>query len=385
MNEPIIHDSTPAGNAILAYGETSRPKRLSTILAVLTGLVLVFGIGVMLYTIFGATLPVPQDVALLTHVPSSVSLPSGSPRLWLDAQRQSKAFPLFVGLRISSDGKQQPFAITLRTFSGDKRHTSWIWQLLQNEETPFTLYAPRDFTPGWSESLSSAWLHVWPSRLLGTQESGLADGESFGGIITSDRWKTNLLLSTSVQEQKLLLGQNFIDLTTFPLAWSLVEPALQNIDLNLELTTEPSAAQWSVDETGESSVALDFQEAPNLQTKAELAASVGLFDREAYTLPDGTVVTENRLPLSTLNESTSTEWALDEGKEIVFEEKAVRLGATTLSSPAPTLPSHCQGRMVATFDLRSTQTILNRLLTSPLVTGRRVVLLEEEGNLVICW
>lgn len=374
MNEPLIRDSTPNGNVILAYGEAANRNPFGTIALVIPGLVLLVVLTIALRTLFSATLPIPHDVAMIAYVPSSATLPADSPRLWLDAERDAAPLPLFVGYTVDERGERHPFAVTRRALGAGTTQTSWIWRLRQEQDAPYERKTPRALATAWRD-YGSAWLRVWPGRLAPSFGAGSDADQSFGGPLTSNGWMTTLPAPIDTTERDRILGQNFLDTAALPGSWDALQQTFRVYDFDVRLRTPPAVVRWSLDESSRLSVALEFSEPLDGTARAQLAAASGIFDRTTYALPDGTVVTENRLPTGAVLAATST----------MFEEKTALLGSSELLTRESILPENCKGHILAVFDGIGAQNLLERLGFSFLPAHDQLILREKSGKVEACW
>lgn len=378
MSDPNIHAPVPQGSVILAYGGAPRKSRILLILGLIAGLFVV-AIGILFVMFFvGPRIPIPERASLILTLPPGMTLPASSPTLWRDAQKDAKPFPVIVGLREKEDGMRETFAVTLHPFSGG-------WKLqTESGTTSSTLTRLRDVAPSWIDPRGRAWLHIQPELFLAT-DVPLESPSHIDGPLFLDRWETSLKTPKILETTDRITGHNMIRIDATPNAWPLIESMLRDRGFDLRLETIPSIVHWSMDDEGALSVSLEFTEPLAPEARIEIAASIGLSDRGTFTLPDGTVMTEFRLPIETLRSSTSSEWTLEDGRKIVFEEKAVFLGNPTLLRESIMLPAHCQGHILATFDDVSTRAILQRFGFTEFVGLGLLVLIEKNEKLVACW
>lgn len=383
MEDVVIQDSTPKGSALLAYGEA--PRRFPFVLGILVAFAVAL---VVILASFGTvfltqSIPVPVDPIVLLYVQPNAALPYWTPEMWRDAQRQAKPFPIFVGFTRDTTGDTHPFAITLRTFRSEDARTSWVWQLIQPIQNKTTLATPHELTGSWLAFIQPAWLRIWPDRLFNTNASA-TDDIALSGPVSAHQWKTDLAFAATPAGEPR--GANYLDLNALPTAWPYFETALREQGLDLNLDAAPIAFSWIQDDAGNLTVAASFADELTTSTKAQLAGSVGVTDKTTYTLPDNTVVNELTLPYSTLQTSSGTEIALEDGRKLLFEGKDVIVGDPALLVETPHLPEACKGRILAAFDSKSINQALPTLgISSSSLSPMSLFFVEANGKLNACW
>jgi hypothetical protein len=139
-----------------------------------------------------------------------------------------------------------------------------------------------------------------------------------------------------------------------------------------------------MDTEGLLSVALRFDEPLTSTTRAEIAGSTGLADRREFPLPDGTVLTEFRLPFD-LSAST-TEWTGENGMRASIQGQDVYLGDVSAFGIQTELPKNCSGSLIAVLDGKSINDLFEKLLRfSIFEVPNQLIWLESDGNAVLCW
>ncbi len=375
MNEPFILDSTPKGNAILAYGETSRPKTYKKLLyAILIGLAVFGCMAFFVKTLFMATIPVPTQTIALAYLSGSSALPSSSPRIWTEAQQQAHGLPFFVGFDTTDQNDIRPFAITLRNIFAKPSVTSWIWQLRQDDQRPAQNRSPRSLVSSWGEYAAPAWLRIWPDQLHLAFSNG--DQTSFGGVLANRHWKTDLTSPKSPLQPAHIFGQNFINLSTLPVV-------LPTLDLAQAAT--PTAVYWSVDTNDQISLRVESDHPFDLNTKAAFAGAAGIFDEEPYTLPDGTVMNERKPPIKTIQQSTSTVWELKDQRQLTISDTVIALGHTEPLQKELAVPQSCQGSIIAAFDTETLAELLETLGVKTISSLQPLVFLQDNDHVTLCW
>jgi len=387
MPEQIIHDSTPKGNAILAYGESSRRSRLPIILALATGVLGCACAVLVLAAVVGKTIPLPATTGVLVYARPGVPLPDGLPDLWKRARTMSGPFPAILGLRRDgATGGESPFAIVPRFIRAPGGQASWAFRLIEDvPHGPVVMASPGSLAGSLRAYADrNAWIRIWPDRLLEDGDGGSGLGGSIGGTISDGTWRTDIRAPTGIESRESIVGQDFVAIRTVPQAWPIIESMIRDQGIGLRMTIPPSGVSWAFDQDGRMSLDLRYDDAMSTTTKAELAGSMGLADTRAYTLEDGTVVTELRLPLQAVSSSTGIDQ--DAGDRIVFKGQDAFLGNPEAFDDAADLPTSCRGPVIAVLDGKSVSDLLSKLHL-PFLPGipDRIIWLERDGNVVACW
>lgn len=382
MPEPIIHDSTPKGSAILAYGESRRPLRFPLILAVLAGMIAFacLALGAALYA--GRTLPLPTGTAILVYAKPGADLPSGIPELWKRARASSGPFPVLLGFREdAATGDLKPFAIVPR-FAARDGAASWAFRLLADDAMPDAAKrSPRSLTGSLADYAAPAWLRIWPAFLLKTSVDP-RDDASIGGAISRGRWITDARVSGDAETLDRVSGQNMVAIRAVPDAWPAIESMLREQGMDIRLTTAPSVVSWTAGSES-ISIRMHFDDPLATTTIAELAGGMGVVDRYEYALEDGTLVTELRLPTDPT--ARTADWASENGR-IVFQENDVILGDPALFDTQTEIPPQCRGPVIAILDGKGLNNLLTTLHLPALYTvPDRLIWLEQNGRVVACW
>jgi len=386
MPEPIIHDSTPKGNAILAYGESSRRSRLPIILALAAGVLVCAFAALSLAVALGKTIPLPATASAILYVKPGMPMPDGLPEIWTKARTMSGPFPVILGLRRDDGtGGQVPFAIVPSFVSAASGPSSWAFRLIEDSPSgPVVMSSPRSIAGSFRAFADrNVWIRLWPDRLL--TDATVADNDgSIKGTFSDGLWRTDIKAPDGIETRDRISGQDFVAIRTVPGAWPVIESMIRDQGIDLRMTVPPSAVSWTFDQDGRMSLEMRFDAAMSTTTKAELAGSMGLADTHEYTLEDGTVVTELRLPMQAVSSSTDT--SQDAFDRIVFRGQDVFLGNPDAFSDTTELPQSCRGPVIAVLDGKSVSNLL-AMFHLPFIfeIPNRIVWLERDGNVVACW
>ena len=371
MPEPIIHDSTPTGNAILAYGESSRRSRLPIILAFAAGLLVCASIAFVLAVALGKTVPLPAATSAVLYVKPGTTLPDDLPDVWKNARTMSGPFPVILGLRRDDSGGQVPFAIVPSFINAARGPSSWAFRLIEDVPSASVIMTSPRSLAGSLGALAdrNTWIRIWPDKLLTDASDATALG-SISGTISDGAWRTDIKTPGNVESLDRIAGQDFVSIRTVPGAWPMIESMIRDQGIGLRLTVPPSTVSWAFDQDGRMSLELHFDAPMSTTTKAELAGSEGVADTRDYTLEDGTVVTELRLPMH----------------GIVFRGQDVFLGNPDGVSSTSEIPPSCRGPIIAALDGKSISNLLSMFhLPTIFDIPDRIVWLERDGNVVACW
>ena len=391
MTEPFIHDSTPKSSPILAYGESASRDRRFWLFLALPLFLIVFVIGAGCWSLTRTRLPLPISRIALVFVRPNTPLPPEAPSLWKDAQRSARLFPIFVGLARNEHNHIYPFAITLRIFNDASVQRSGIWRLLtEQEEVSSTLefIRPGELVTSWKDYAAPAWLRIWPSRLTDTHLFS-SSSTSIGGPIEHQRWRTDVILSTLPSEKDSYAPKkdfNSLNIARLPEAWPVFQQILQSFGIPLDLKTIPQAIAWSKNlKTDSLDFALTFNGPLETDTKVHVLAAAGIFDHFLVTLPDQSLMTENRLPFETLKNSTSSQWDLKNERILIFKENEAFLGDASSSLRTDDHIPACQGQLLGTLNRQTVNQIGIALELADTLSMNQLVLAEEKGRLAICW
>ncbi|MFH1077683.1 MAG: hypothetical protein V1745_00155 [Patescibacteria group bacterium] len=379
MAEPLIHDSTPKGSAILAYGESPRRMRLPIILALAAGMIAVSGVVLFAVVTFSDVIPLPDTAISVMFLKTDAPLPAEAPVAWVEARTTAKPFPVLVGYRRDTDGTVQPYAIVPRC-TGSGGVTSWAFRLLDDDATS-SRTSLRSLAGSVRNLFAPSWLRIWPKRAF-QDLSDAPDDMSIGGSLTLSTWKTDVKAPISGTTEDV--GRNVLDLDTFPGAWTIVESSFRSRGLGLQLTERPKSASWSIDPEGRLTVLLAFHDDLSGRTKAEIAGSLGISSLLPTTLADGTPV--NELTIDATGFETATSVRSDEGIEAVFTDAVVHIGPSDGSLEDIPTPKSCSGPILSAFDLDESR----EFLTShgiPIFPGtpQRILWTTDTGKVSACW
>lgn len=387
MNEPVIRDATPAGNAIVAYGETRSRNILPIILAAAAAVIVMLILAGIVKTLLGATLLIPSNVSALAYVPSDHPLPETAPSIWRETQKKAGPFPIMVGLS-KEQGEQTPFAVGPRNLSKSDATKSWIWQTVSlAPQVALGKKTPRSLVKSWRDYAAPAWLRVWPERLFAWNADPTDSGTvwSLGGPIIGNSWKTDVHLPVSSEEGERLDGPNGIKISALPSIWPKIEETLRAAGFNLHLSETPDLVRWSKEEDGNISLLIEYEQFPTGKGLQELAGGLGLTDYAVFTLEDGTVVPELRLP-SGLEQGTSTEWMLKDGRRVLKTEKGLLVGrAKVFDSQVIDLDDCPKGKKVAIFEESAVRQVLDGIGMGFIWSRESILWINNKNGLYLCW
>ncbi|MBI4138885.1 hypothetical protein HY479_01915 [Candidatus Uhrbacteria bacterium] len=378
MSEPIIHDSTPKGSALLAYGEARKTPRVALILVAALGVLTLLCASVAV-AVGRQTLPLPNGMFLLIHIRAGMGLPEGVPDLWTQAVSKSPHGPVFLGMLRSDDGRTEPFALSLRRPWGSEGRTEGIWRIDATEDAgPFERQPLRSLANSWTDYAASAWVQFWPARARILPGIELSGDLHLGGPIQRRSVRTAVPLPNFPMTDEEVLGQNYVRTSAFPESWPFIETTLRAQGFPLFLEEPPSSLSWSTVGPDETSYRFAFDHPISTGTRALIAAGFGLSDTRAYTLPDGTVLNELRIPSESIESATSH-------PPLVFEEKTAIWGDPTDIQAQRELPPSCSGIILARFGGHSTSRLLKELGVGTNIDVGQVLFLEDRGKLSVCF
>lgn len=104
---PFIHDSTFRGSPILSYGRAPSGTVWPKILAILAGILVVFGLIGLVWFWFFSTVPVPSNSVVRLILPAGKVLNYRTPLEWKRGQELNKPMPVIIGL--AQDEQNQDF------------------------------------------------------------------------------------------------------------------------------------------------------------------------------------------------------------------------------------------------------------------------------------
>jgi hypothetical protein len=367
MDNVIRDSSIPSGSVILAYGAPSPRSRSPKILALLAG---IFGLLIVIGSVVGFLSShawLPNNTAVIAYVTASAKLPDFVPQEWIAAQKTSRPFPSFVGLRKTEDGALLPFAIVPRWTKGVSSHTTIFWKTLGADDAGVESKTVSDLALRSTDYLGGSWLLVTPSSLLA--DSGDAP---IGGQLQKKRWETNVRIEKPKRDTRSFVGDSYLDLRVVPGAWTTLAQSLAALELRPTEEMNADVIRWTHGVTG-TALALDFAEPMTSSTQISVAAAFGLYDEEALTLADGSTIIEHREPVRLLASSTSNEWKLDDGSTLRLLPNEVRYETGVAAWNETRLPDSCPGRLTAAFRLD-----LPGLPST-------VFFVEDRGEMVACW
>lgn len=385
MPEQIIHNTTPSGSALLAYGENKTMSRFLMAL-MLSCAILITLIGVMVYAIGKNAIPLPDDTFLLAYARSGISLPNGSPEIWKNAIAASKHSPVFLGLSRTDEGRNVAFTISLRRVWSAKGTAYGIWSFQSDRQgSPATPVNIRSIVNNWSDYTAPAWLQIWPGRISAFASFGFDEDLRIGGPFSGAALKTGIRIAGQTVETDGYRGDNFIRASAFPGAWPRIEPILRSQGLQIFLDNPPSVVAWKKNQNQKTSFYFEFDEPLATTTKSLIAGGYGLTDQGAYSLYDGTILNEMRLPIDAISQSTSQTWELEGGEIIQFKENTATLGNFVPFEEARSAPANCKGAVIAAFDGKTTSNLIRQLGIVLESGAGGIVLTENSGRLNVCF
>lgn len=375
MSDNTIHDSTPAGNVILAYGESSPRFAPRQRFLIAGGGIVVALLCSVIFFLHQIKIPLPENTVVLAYAHASTPLPTGSSDTWKNAQRDAAPFPALYGFTKNETGLH-PFAIPL----GFKK------KLLSDQaEAAAQNRSLSSLGFGITSYFSSAWLRVWPERVMGKgneQESLVLAGPIKNGV-----WSTKVPISTAPSKNESATDTpNTINFQHLPQAWPIISELLENMGWNTAFDEAPTALHWSWDKNSNLSLQFDFLKPLSTETKAKIAGNEGIFDHTSYTLADGTVMREDRLPLRQIETATSGKFELSEEKKLIFIDTSVLIGNEESFNASQKLPEtkDCTGSTLATFDQISVAKIFSAIGLPP-QNLTSLTFKQAGGELRICW
>ena len=374
MRKSSIQDKAPHSGAILAYGSSSRAYAWGPVAALISGFLLLtliaFG-----WRALSSPLSLPESTYLLLYIRPSLQLPAGSPELWREKQAEAKPWPILGGLALDENAEHYAFTISPSLLS--------LWKFSSKQEIKnFELKTLLSFA-GWKDYLKSTWLQIWPGN-LGTGSASLESGLHFGGPISKGTWYTDLKVPAGSDADQNYLDQNFLDVQSLPYIWPIVESSLRRRGIDLNLAVPPATISWIDNEQDQIKLTLNFNEPLSAEARAQLAASVGLVEKQLYSLDDGTVITELITPVQALSQSSTDHWRLDDGKSLIFGENTVILGNVEQIGTKVEPPDNCTGKILAIFDRNILATFLERAGFEKMDLPNRTYWMEDGNKLKIC-
>ncbi|MBU1349008.1 hypothetical protein KJ781_02990 [Patescibacteria group bacterium] len=379
MSEPIIHDSTPKGSAILAYGESPRRSSIPIILALAAGMIAVACIATLVAVSVSDAVPLPADTISILYLKADATLPTDTPSTWSSAQSTAKPFPILVGYRRDSDGSVKPFAILPRCF-GSGGQTTWALRLT-DERISTKRVSLLDLAGSIRTLIAPSWLRIWPRRAFPDLDS-TPDDASVGGALTPTSWNTDVKSPASHIDGDI--GRNTLDIEAFPGAWPVVESSFRARGLDLRLTERPVSASWSMDLDTRMTVSLTFSEGLSAKTKAEIAGSLGISSLTPIALDDGTPINELAVDETAFVHATSIRGIED--VEAVFLGPLAIIGPIGASLEALPMPQSCTGQVLAAFDIAGIRDSLTErgIPTFP-GSPKRLLWTTGSGTILACW
>jgi hypothetical protein len=388
MTDAIIHDTTPTGSALLAYGES--PKNKSRwIIFVAFGIALLLSLALLgIGETLRAEIPLPKSTILIAYIRTSDQLPSFVHEIWKSAREKNSHLPIIVGLAKDQNDEVQPFAITIFRINETRPEKQGFWKLATNNDFGETERVKLSSLPNsWKEFSANAWVRIWQSRIQSNpiSENTTEDIDHVGGILSTNQWQTEIDIAPIKDGQSRIQGQNYVNVSEIPKSWPFIETLLREQGFNIKLETEPMAISWSFDNERNLSALLEFEQPMTSATRAVLGGSAGLSDKSVYSLGDGTIFTELRLPVLSISQGTTTEWTLESGDKLIFDENTMIFGNPELISQEREVPTRCNGNIVAVFDNIGIQRLISKLGFGDIPNLDRLYWLEKDGKLVFCW
>ncbi|MCI0479068.1 hypothetical protein L0Y59_00795 [Candidatus Uhrbacteria bacterium] len=381
MPEPIIHDSTPKGSAILAYGESPSGRRTPIILAFAAGVIAFVCVAAIAAATLDTAVPLPEAPISLLYLTPDAKMPAEAPDAWVTARDAAMPFPVLVGYRRDDGGGVMPFAILPR-LSGSGGETTWAFRLLDGGERTSRTSLFR--LAGSAHALfADAWLRMWPSRLLPGLD-GILGNESVAGTITDSSWTTDVTTTIDGADSTAGVGRNFIVLEAFPGAWPSIESLFRTRGIMLRLSVPPKTATWSSDADGRLSVRLTYHDSLPESVRADIAGTVGIAGEAPLILEDDTVAEERLLETGGFENATSV--AGTEDLIAVFQDVTVIVSPNGSEPESLQPPISCKGDVLAAFEI-GVMFGLSEPLGIPMLPGspQRILWMNEGGFVTACW
>ncbi len=385
MSDQIIHDSTPKGSALLAYGVSK--NRSGLWIAIISAAILLAGIifGIIV-SLWQNSFPLPSNTYLLAYVRPGTDIPESAPVLWQDNLKKSPHSPIFLGLAQLDDGKVSPFTVSIRGIGSNNGITSGIWNLESDrEDDRVEFVAIRSLVEGWSDYAARAWIQLWPGKIDAWSNAGFETDLRVGGTISDSVIKTNLQLPNQITQENGYRGDNFIRASAVPGSWLLIEPILRAQGLGVFLDTPPRAVAWANTDDKTTSFYFEFDGTLTSSTRSLIAGGYGLTNDRQYSLPDGTVLNELRLPMNAIAQSTSQTWDLPGGKALQFKSNTAILGDSNAFDEIHQLLGACKGTAIAAFDKKTTSNLVKQIGLMTETESEGIIFIEDGGYLSVCF
>lgn len=386
MPETIIHDSISSGSALLAYGESPQLKKNKLFLALGIVIALLITLVTASILVLRTKIPLPRSTVALAFIWPQQKIPDSWPVLWKQAQIKNAPLPFFAGLAKDTPEHYSPFAVGIFGLADAVKIKSGAIKLLSENEFQDYVYQPIGNLPASKRDYAGVWLKIWPEEITAVglpTDFDLKKG--FGGPISGNIWKTNLVISALTDTHSAINGQNYILVSAVPELWPSIQELLAEKSINLNLDILPESITWNTGEQAITSLKLEFNEAINATTAAIIAGSIGISDSKPYTLPDGTVIREMRVPYQTISASTSSQWTTDDENQLIIDVNTAIIGDRTELENEVQLPENCQGGVLALFDPKNLSPVFDKYGFKLTPDGRQLIFLENRGYLNVCW
>ncbi len=357
------------GSAILGYGETKRSyvKYVAAFFAA----VFLSAIGAFVAWALLSPFSLPAGTLATIALPGKTYLPDSTPNVWRKAALSGS--PIMLGLARSGKGLEY-FAVEPRWVASDDAtsiSSGLLKTVFAGAEIPTIKEHPA--TSFFSQALlkargNSAFLTLWPEQDT--------TRKPISGNIKDSQWKTDLAVST-INDDIVLEGDNYIDLRALPEAWTTVSPTLMD-RFALDIRQIPDAIGWDGIDKHDPSLKLVFTEPLNDETLDELYAAAGQTKTANYRLADGSVVPELLTPDATEDKARINSLGMPlevtlTGNNLIFQKYI----------PTETKTS-CGERRIAAIDTESLPTSIPELRA---MQERRAKLIfsVDRGNLLVCY